>query len=245
MTQRLYEGDAYLQRCDAVVAAADERGVVLDRTVFYPLGGGQPGDNGYLAWGDDQRIAVLDTRKGDAGEIVHLVEPGRPLPPVGTTVRAVIDWPRRHRHMRMHTCLHLLCALVAAPVTGGSLTAEKGRLDFDLPESTVDRASLTAALNALIVADTATAIRWISEAELDAQPELVKTLSVAPPRGAGQVRLLEIPGVDLQPCGGTHVARTGEIGRVRVSKIEKKSRLNRRIAIEFVDVGQEFAKQTQ
>jgi misacylated tRNA(Ala) deacylase len=137
--------------------------------------------------------------------------------------------------MRMHTCLHLLCALVDAPVTGGNLTAEKGRLDFDLPESTVDKTSLTAALNELIEQDTATSIEWISEAQLEAQPELVKTMSVAPPRGAGRIRLLSIPGVDLQPCGGTHVARTGEIGRVRVDRIEKKSRLNRRIALSLED----------
>jgi len=231
MTERLYEQDAYLRRCAAVVTAAGEGRVVLDRTVFYAMGGGQPGDVGFLEWGDGRRLAVLDTRKGDGRDVVHVVEAGAPLPPAGTPVEAVIDWERRHRHMRMHTCLHLLCALVDAPVTGGNLTTEKGRLDFDLPESTVGRESLAEALNALVARDVATAVEWISEARLDAQPELVKTMSVAPPRGAGQVRLLSIPGVDLQPCGGTHVARTGEIGRVRVTKIEKKSRLNRRIAI--------------
>lgn len=235
MTERLFEQDAYLADCDAVVVAVDEGRLELDRTVFYPLGGGQPGDTGTLSWGDGQSVAVIDTRKGDGETIVHVTEPGAPLPPPGTSVHAAIDWARRHRHMRMHTCLHLLCAVVDAPVTGGNLTAQKGRLDFDLPESTVDKASLTEALNALIARDTATAAEWISDAELDARPDLVKTLSVAPPRGAGRVRLLAIPDIDLQPCGGTHVARIGEIGRVRVTKIEKKSRMNRRIAVELED----------
>ena len=235
MTERLYEQDAYLDRCDARVSRADERGVVLDRTVFYAMGGGQPGDSGRLVW-EGGEAAVTDTRKSDGADIVHVLEPGAPVPAPDTRVQAVIDWPRRHRHMRTHTCLHLLCALVDAPVTGGNLTAEKGRLDFDLPEaSSVSKENLTEALNALIEQDTATAIQWISEAELEAQPELVKTMSVSPPRGAGRVRLLSIPGVDLQPCGGTHVARTGEIGRVRVARIEKKSRLNRRIVIVLED----------
>lgn len=235
MTKRLYEEDAYRRECEATVLAADEAGVVLDQTVFYAMGGGQPGDTGVLRWGDGAELVVVDTRKGDGTDIVHVPAAGSPLPTPGTTVRAAIDWDRRHRHMRMHTCLHLLCAVVGAPVTGGNLTAEKGRLDFDLPESTVDKASLTEALNALIARDSETAVQWITDAELDARPELVKTLSVAPPRGAGRVRLLSIPDVDLQPCGGTHVARTGEIGRVRVTRIEKKSRLNRRIAVELED----------
>ena len=235
MTRRLYEEDAYRRGCEATVLAADEAGVVLDQTVFYAMGGGQPGDTGVLRWGDGAELVVVDTRKGDGDAIVHVAAEGSPLPPPGTTVQAVIDWDRRHRHMRMHTCLHLLCAVVGAPVTGGNLTAEKGRLDFDLPESTVDKASLTEALNALIARDSETAVQWITDEELDARPELVKTLSVAPPRGAGRVRLLSIPDVDLQPRGGTHVARTGEIGRVRVTKIEKKSRLNRRIAVELED----------
>lgn len=233
MTERLYEEDAYLPQCSARVLRAENGAVVLDRTVFYAMGGGQPGDTGRLEWGDGQRAAVLDTRKGEAGEILHLVAPDAALPPVGLTVQALIDWPRRHRHMRMHTALHLLCALVDAPVTGGNLTAEKGRLDFDLPESTLNREALTEALNALIGRDVATAVQWIDEHELDARPELVRTLSVAPPRGAGRIRLLAIPGVDLQPCGGTHVRRTAEIGPVRVTRIEKKSRLNRRVVIEF------------
>ncbi|MEE4382707.1 MAG: alanyl-tRNA editing protein, partial [Pseudomonadales bacterium] len=163
----------------------------------------------------------------------HVLEPGSPLPAVGEVVQARIDWERRHRHMRMHTCMHLLCALVDAPVTGGNLNDEKGRLDFDLPEATVDKESLTAALNALVEAGTETRLEWIDDETLAANPSLVKTMSVRPPTGAGTVRLLRIGDVDLQPCGGTHVANTAEIGRVRVAKIEKKSRLNRRINVVF------------
>lgn len=235
MTRRLYEEDAYQREFTALVTAATEEGVVLDQTAFYAAGGGQPGDTGIIEWGDGEALRVDDTRKGAGDDIVHVVAAGEPLPAPGTRVHGRIDWQRRHRHMRMHTCLHLLCAVVEAPVTGGNLTADKGRLDFDLPEASLDKDSLTASLNALIEADTPTRLEWIDDAELDARPELVKTMSVAPPRGAGQVRLLAIPGVDLQPCGGTHVARLGEIGRVRVSKIEKKSRLNRRIAIVLED----------
>ena len=235
LTERLYEQDAYRRDCPAVVAAVSDAGIVLDQTVFYAMGGGQPGDSGQLIDTRGGAVVIVDTRKGEGNDILHLPERGDHGLQVGDTVRARIDWEPRYRHMRMHTCLHLLCALVDAPVTGGNLGPDKGRLDFDLPEATVDKADLTARLNALVSADTATALQWISEAELDAQPELVKTMSVAPPRGSGQVRLLSIADVDLQPCGGTHVARTGEIGRVRVSKIEKKSRLNRRIAVVFDD----------
>jgi len=235
MTRRLYEEDAYQREFTALVTAAAEEGVLLDQTAFYAAGGGQPGDTGIIEWGDGRTLRVDDTRKGAGDDIVHVVAAGARLPAPGTRVHGRIDWQRRHCHMRMHTCLHLLCAVVEAPVTGGNLTADKGRLDFDLPEASLDKDSLTASLNALIEADTPTRLEWIDDAELDARPELVKTMSVAPPRGVGQVRLLAIPGVDLQPCGGTHVARLGEIGRVRVSKIEKKSRLNRRIAIVLED----------
>ena len=235
MTERLYERDAYLRESASRVVSVEPAGIVLDRTVFYARGGGQPGDSGALVTGDGTRVEIADTVKGEGDAIVHVPadpEAASSLAP-GAEVQAVIDWDRRHRHMRMHTCLHLLCSLVDAPVTGGNLTAEKGRLDFDLPESTVDRETLTEALNGLIEADTPTSLEWISDDELAAQPELVKTMSVQPPTGAGSVRLLRIGEVALQPCGGTHVARTGEIGRVRVGKIEKKSRLNRRINIVF------------
>jgi len=232
MTERVYEQDAYLQELDAVVQRAESGAVVLDRTIFYAKGGGQPGDSGTLSW-DGGSVRIVDTVKGEGGEICHLVEEDAALPASGTIVHARIDWERRHRHMRMHSCMHLLCALVDAPVTGGNLNDRKGRLDFDLPESTVDKEVLTEQLNALVDRGIETSLQWITDEELAANPSLVKTMSVQPPTGAGSVRLLRIPDVDLQPCGGTHVANTAEIGRVRVSKIEKKSRLNRRINIVF------------
>jgi misacylated tRNA(Ala) deacylase len=233
MTERLYEQDGYLQETDAEVVAVREDGIVLDRTVFYARGGGQPGDSGVLKLPSGESIEVMDTVKGEGDEILHLVSAESSLPQPGDRVQAQIDWQKRHLHMRMHTCLHLLCALVDAPVTGGNLNDQKGRLDFDLPESTVDKELLTAALNELIQSGIDTSLEWITDEELAAKPELVKTMSVQPPTGAGSVRLLRIGGVDLQPCGGTHVANTREIGPVRVSKIEKKSRLNRRINVVF------------
>jgi len=235
MTERLYERDAYLKEADAQVVAVGEAGIELDRTVFYARGGGQPGDSGVLVTAGGVEIPIVDTVKGEGVTLLHRPADGAAVAVLnaGDPVTARIDWDRRHRHIRMHTSLHLLCAVVDAPVTGGNLTADKGRLDFDLPESGINREALTAALNELIAADTQTALEWITDEELAAQPELVKTMSVQPPTGTGAVRLLRIPGVDLQPCGGTHVARTGEIGPVRVTKIEKKSRLNRRISIEL------------
>lgn len=234
MTEQLYAGDAYLRRCEARVTGVDE-GIILDRTVFYPMGGGQPGDTGSLRRADGTLVPIVDTRKADDNRVLHLPAADAPALTPGETVVAEIDWSRRYRHMRMHTCLHLLCAVVGAGVTGGAIATDRGRLDFDLPESTLDKAALGEALRTLIEADHPVRERWISDAELDAQPELVRTLSVQPPRGAGRVRLLEVEGVDLQPCGGTHVARTGEIGAVRISKIEKKSRHNRRVVVSFED----------
>ena len=237
MTEEIFRRDAYAKTCEAVVVALDETGVRLDRTVFYPTGGGQPGDRGVLEPVDGgEAIAIVDTRKGDApGEIVHVTESQASPALVGTKVRAVIDWDRRYRLMRTHTLLHLLCSLIPAGVTGGSVREGTGRLDFDLPESTLDKEQLTAELNRLIEENHAVAPRWISEAELEAQPELVRTMSVKPPMGQGEVRLLEIEGVDLQPCGGTHVASTGEIGPVRVTKIEKKGKHNRRVNVALAD----------
>lgn len=232
MTEELFRRDAYLRECEATVTGIDERGVRLARTVFYPVGGGQPGDTGSLTLADGRRLRVTDTLKDQAsGEIVHLLEapPGEEL--LGQTVQAAIDWERRHRLMRVHTSLHLLCSLIDAPVTGGSVRDGSGRLDFDLPENTLDKEALGAGLNRLVQAAHAVSYRWISDAELDAQPELVRTMSVQPPRGSGQVRLVDIAGVDLQPCGGTHVASTAEIGRLAVTKIEKKGRQNRRVII--------------
>ena len=233
MTEDLFRGDAYARDCTAVVTAVRDAALVLDRTVFYPLGGGQPGDAGRIEW-EGHDVAVVDTRYAGDGAIVHLLAPGSVIPAEGQAVRAVIDWDRRYRHMRMHTALHLLGAVLPYGVTGGNISAEKSRLDFDM-EDTVDKAAAQAALDALVAADHPVRCRWISDEELDGQPELVRTMSVKPPRGQGRVRLLEIEGVDLQPCGGTHLASTGEVGQVRIGKVEKKGRRNRRVNIHLDD----------
>lgn len=229
MTQTLFRDDAYQQRCRTVVSEVTGEGVILEATVFYPQGGGQPGDVGKLAWAK-QEAEVIDTRYDGEGRLVHCLAEGAAAPEAGASVVAEIDFERRHRLMRMHTCLHLLSAVLPYPVTGGQVADGSGRLDFDLPDPP-DKEDVERELNALIAADHTVGSRWIDEAELEARPELVKTMSVAPPKGAGRIRLLEIPGVDLQPCGGTHVARTGEIGPVRVRKIEKKGRQNRRVKL--------------
>ncbi len=234
MTEPVFRDDAYAQSCEARVTGADARGIRLDRTVFYARGGGQPGDMGWLERADGSRIEITDTVK-DGDDILHVPADGSALPDVGDTVTASIDWPRRHRLMRSHSALHLLSSLVDGAVTGGSVGLEKSRLDFDLPDTSLDKTQLTEDLNRLIAEDHPVSARWISDAELEAQPELVKTMSVAPPRDAGQVRLIEVAGVDLQACGGTHVARTGEIGQVRIGKIENKGRHNRRINVLLVD----------
>ena len=234
MTELLFRDDAYLRSCAARVIGVDERGIRLDRTVFYPQGGGQAGDCGVLRRADGGVVTILDTRKGDGtDEVLHIPAPGAALLTVGDGVTAEIDWPRRYRLMRMHTCLHLLCAVVPGAVTGGQIADGKGRLDFDVPGDALDRDAISRRLNELIVADITTTPRWISDAELTAHPELVRTMSVKPPMGQGRVRLLDIAGVDRQPCGGTHLARTGEIGRVEVLKIENKGRQNRRVVIGF------------
>jgi misacylated tRNA(Ala) deacylase len=234
MTELLFRDDAYARQCDATVIAADERGIRLDRTIFYPLGGGQPGDTGVLVMHDGATIRIVDTLKGDgADEVIHVPEPGAAFPATGTEVRAELDWERRHRHMRFHTCLHLLCAVVPYPVTGGRIAVDKAHLDFDLQGASIDKDEIEARLNALIAARHAATPRWISDAELDASPDLVKTMSVAPPTGQGRVRLMEIPGVDLQACGGTHVANTAEIGPVSVLKIRSEGKRNKRVVVGF------------
>ncbi|MGP1359100.1 alanyl-tRNA editing protein, partial [Roseicyclus sp.] len=219
-----------------VTALTPEGGIVLDRTIFYARGGGQPGDSGSLDWSGG-RIAIATAVKGEEGAIVLIpAEPGA-LPPVGATVDQRLDWERRHGHMRIHTALHLLSVVIPLPVTGGAIGADRGRLDFDMPEAAPEREVLEGKLNALVTRDLAVSDTWITEEELDDNPGLVKTLSVAPPRGAGRIRLVRIGSeeapVDLQPCGGTHVLRTGEIGKLRIARIENKGRQNRRVTIEL------------
>ena len=235
MTGLLFRDDGYLRSCAARVLAADGRGIRLDRTVFYPTGGGQPGDTGVLRLASGLEIAIVDTVKGAAAdEVIHVPAPGAALPEPGTELTAEIDWQRRHRLMRMHTCLHLLCSIVPGAVTGGQVADGRGRLDFDVPGSSLDKEALATRVNALIAEAHPVGARWISDDELAAQPELIRTMSVKPPTGMGQVRLMEIPGVDLQPCGGTHVGNTAEIGPIAVTKIENKGRQNRRVIIAFV-----------
>ncbi len=238
MSHLLFREDAYLREADAVVAAVGEAGLEFDRTIFYPLGGGQPGDRGWVVLPDGQRIEVVDTRKGETPERVrHLLAPEANLPKVGTPVRLELDWARRHRLMRMHTALHVMSCVVVAPVTGGNIGEDRARLDFDIDPALLDAARIEAETNALIARAVDTETVWITDAELDAQPELVKTMSVSPPRGAGRIRLLRIPGIDLQPCGGTHVRNTAEIGAIRVLKISNQGKHNRRVEIALVDPG--------
>ena len=224
MPEELFREDSTLRQCRARVIAVDGNAVQLDRTVFYPLGGGQAGDAGVLRTDGGAEVRVVDTRKGaQPGEIAHLCAPDADLSllTVGTEVTAEIDWQRRHRHMRFHTATHLLCALVPHPVDGCSITADYARLDFHMTEP-LDKEALTQGLTRLVTEGHAVSHRWISEDELDANPGLVRSMSVQPPRGQGRVRVMQVEGVDLQPCGGTHVANTAEIGPVIVTKIEKK-----------------------
>lgn len=241
MTEELFREDATLVECEAAVTAVDERGVQLTRTVFYPHGGGQAGDRGELVLADGRTIAIADTRKGETpGEIVHVLANAddRAALAVGTRVRARIDAARRRAHMRFHTATHLLCALIPHPVDGCSITADYARLDFHMTDP-LDKAQIEAGLDRLVAEAHPVSQRWITDAELDANPGLVRSMSVQPPRGTGRVRLLEIGGVDLQPCGGTHVANTSEIGALVVRKIEKKSASTRRVVLAFKDAVQD------
>ncbi|PVH30597.1 alanyl-tRNA editing protein [Pararhodobacter oceanensis] len=242
MTQPAYQSDAYAQSCTTTVTrhseiGGDSGGVVVAASVFYPSGGGQPGDSGRLTW-DGGAAEVTDTRK-DGDDIALILAAGADLPPVGAAVTMTLDWSRRHRHMRIHTALHLLSVVIPLPVTGGAITAEKGRLDFDMVDAPEDKQQIEDALNALVARDLAISESWITDAELAANPGLVKTMSVRPPTGQGRVRLVRIGSeteqIDLQPCGGTHVRSTGEIGRLRLGKIEKKGKQNRRVSIHFAD----------
>lgn len=237
MTEEIFRTDAYRKSCTANVLGIDDGGgIVLDRTVFYPRGGGQPGDQGTLENADGSVVEIATTVTGQTGDIVHVpADPdasGRQLKP-GDTVNAVLNWDIRHRRMRMHTAMHLLSVVLPYPVTGGQLTEDAGRLDFDIREAGLDKQVITDEINALIGQDHRVEIEWITEAELGARPELVKTMAVQPPAGSGTIRLIRIGTCDLQPCGGTHVARTGEIGAVTVSKIEKKGAANRRVRVAF------------
>ena len=235
-TECLFRDDSYLRECEARVVAVNEQGVMLDRTVFYASSGGQPGDLGVLVAANGTPITVANTIYLDQlkTEIAHVPAPGTPPLSVGDRIAAQIDWDRRYARMRMHTALHLLSAALPYAVTGGSVGDTEGRLDFDIPEAGLDKDAITARLAKMIAADAAVTSRWITDEELNANPGLVKTMSVKPPTGTGKVRLIEIAGLDLQPCGGTHVRSTGEIGQVAVTQIEKKGKQNRRVRIAFV-----------
>ncbi len=233
-TRMLFREDAYAQQAPARVLAHLDGALVLEASLFYPAGGGQPGDTGRLVW-PGGALTITDTRKGPEGAVLLVPGAGQALPPVGTEGTQHLDWARRYAMMRVHTALHLLSVVIPLPVTGGQIGPEKGRLDFDMPEAPPERAALEEALQALVARDLPVSEDWITDAELAANPALVKTMSVAPPMGQGRVRLVRIGAgadqVDLQPCGGTHVARTGEIGGLRIGKIEKKGRQNRRVAL--------------
>lgn len=231
-TELLFRDDAYLRAATARVTAVHGRGVELDRTIFYPMGGGQPGDVGSLVRSGGERIPVVDTRKGEMPDaVLHVLDPGAPRPEPGEQLTLEIDWPRRHSLMRLHTALHVMSCVVVAPVTGGNIAPDKARLDFDIDMSLLDAAKIERETNALIARAVDTETVWITDEELEARPELVKTMSVQPPRGAGRVRLVRIPGIDLQPCGGTHVRNIGEIGAIRVLRIRSEGRRNRRVEI--------------
>lgn len=235
MTHPLFRDDAYLREAQArVIGHTPEGGIVVDQSLFYATSGGQPGDSGLIDW-DGGRLTIATAVKIEGGAIALVPAEARPLPPIGADLRQRIDWDRRHRHMRVHTALHLLSVVIPLPVTGGQIGADKGRLDFDMPEAPADVPALNAALAALIARDLAVTESWITDEDLLANPSLVKTMSVRPPMGLGKVRLVRIGDgetqIDLQPCGGTHVARTAEIGEVEIGKIEKKGKLNRRVSL--------------
>lgn len=232
MTEELFREDSYLKACEATVVAVEGNGVVLDQTVFYPAGGGQPGDHGVMTVNGSE-LAIVDCFKDRESEAhLHVLAEGATLPKIGDKVNVTLDWDRRYKLMRMHSALHLLCGAVDGSVTGGSVGPDKSRLDFDLDDAP-DKEALAAKLNEAVAANADVSISWITDEELDSNPDMVRTMSVKPPRGSGRVRVIEVVGIDLQPCGGTHVKNTSEIGRLRVGKIEKKGRQNRRINIHF------------
>jgi misacylated tRNA(Ala) deacylase len=237
MTELLFRDDPYLAATDCrIIGHTSEGALIVDRSVFYPTGGGQPGDSGMLDWGGG-RMPIATTIKVEGGLALVPAEP-LPMPPIGAPARMILDWSRRHGHMRVHTALHLLSVVIPLPVTGGQISSDRGRLDFDMPEPPDDPAAIQGILMSLVARDLPVTEDWITDGELEANPDLVKTMSVRPPTGQGRVRLIRIgegaEQIDLQPCGGTHVARTGEIGKVGIGKIEKKGRQNRRISLHLI-----------
>lgn len=235
-TRKRFDDEPYLDQCGATIIAVTPEGVELDETICYARSGGQAGDSGTLTLSDGRVLTLADTVYADDRQrILHVLAlpEGDAAPQVGDRVTVAIDWPRRHRLMRLHTCLHLLGALVPAPVTGCSISPDSARIDFDLPESTLEKGELTERLNALINRGLDVAVNGITPEELAAQPDLVRTIGAAPPAGTAKIRIIDIPGVDRQPCGGTHVRNTSEIGAVAIAKIEKKSRTNRRVVVNF------------
>lgn len=236
MTEELFRDDGYLKECDATVTAVSEGGIELDQTVFYYTSGGQPGDTGIFRTADGDSIEIVDTRRDrDSGAILHVCAEGSKALSVGDRVAAEINWERRHRFMRMHTCMHLLCSVIDGGVTGGSISDGKGRIDFDLPVVDLDKEAIAAEINQRIDENIPVSSSWISDEEMEANMDMVRTMSVKPPSGQGRVRLINVEGVDLQPCGGTHVKATGEIGPIRVGKIENKGKYNRRVNLHFVE----------
>jgi misacylated tRNA(Ala) deacylase len=236
VTDLIFRDDWYASEAEAKVIAINDRGgIILDRTIFYANGGGQPGDIGQMIMGDGQTISIETAVWDDPMKsvVAHMPVEGSKLPKLGDSVIIKLDWPVRYARMRMHTCLHLLSVALPYPVTGGSVGDGEGRLDFDIPDA-IEKDMVQAKLDALLVQDVAVSDRWITDAELDANPSLVKTMSVQPPRGSGRIRLVEIAGLDLQPCGGTHVLKTSEIGRVEVTQVEKKGKQNRRVRVRLV-----------
>jgi len=237
MTEELFREDSYLKTCEAMVVSVQDEGIELDRTVFYATGGGQPGDSGVLAAADGRKVAIATTIKDrDSGKHLHVPAEGAPTLAPGDKVTCEIDWDRRYRLMRMHSALHLLCATIEGGVTGGQIGEEKSRLDFDLEDTNIDKEAVEVHLNKLVEGAHSMGHRWITDEEMSANEDLVRTMSVKPPMGAGRVRLMEIAGgVDLQPCGGTHVANTSEIGELRVGKVENKGKHNRRVNVHLVN----------
>jgi misacylated tRNA(Ala) deacylase len=235
-TKLLFRNDPYQPSASAEVIDLTERGILLDQTVFYAMGGGQPGDVGTMTLPDGRTIAISNTVWNDEAktQVAHVVSPEGLQPTIGDRVEIALDWPRRYARMKVHTALHLLSVALPFPVTGGSIGDSEGRLDFDIQDAGLDKDEIAAKVNAMIVQGAEVTERWITDAELDANPGLVKTMSVKPPRGSGHVRLVEIEGLDLQPCGGTHVRNTQEIGQIAVTQIEKKGKQNRRVRIALV-----------